>query len=57
MSFAKIMYRCGKSKIKAIKKGDNRKYSIVAFTYKISNKFIEDMQRIMDFVEHKHIAL
>ena len=29
----------------------------VAFTYKLSNKFIEDFERIMDFVEHKHIAL
>jgi|GEM_PF-2367465 len=27
------------------------------FSYKLSNKFIEDMQRIMDFVEYKHIAL
>ena len=51
------MYRCGKSKIKAIKKGDNRKYSIVAFTYKISNKFVEDFECIMDFVEHNNINL
>ena len=29
----------------------------VAFTYKLSNKFIEDFERIMDFVEHKHIVL
>ena len=29
----------------------------VAFTYKLSNKFIEDLERIMDFVEHKHIVL
>ena len=29
----------------------------VAFTYKISNRFIEDFVRIMDFVEYKHIAL
>ena len=29
----------------------------VAFTYKLSNKFIEDFERIMDFVEYKHIAL
>lgn len=29
----------------------------VAFPYKLSNKFIEDMQRIMDFVEHNHINL
>jgi hypothetical protein len=29
----------------------------VAFTYKLSNKFIEDFERIMDFVECKHIAL
>ena len=26
-------------------------------SYKLSNKFIEDFERIMDFVEHKHIAL
>ena len=29
----------------------------VAFTYKLSNKFIEDFERIMDFVEYKHIVL
>ena len=29
----------------------------VDFSYKLSNKFIEDFERIMDFVEHKHIAL
>ena len=29
----------------------------VAFPYELSNKFIEDFERIMDFVEHKHIAL
>jgi hypothetical protein len=29
----------------------------VAFPYKLSNKFIEDFERIMDFVEHKHIVL
>ena len=29
----------------------------VAFTYKLSNKFIEDLERIMDFVEHKNINL
>ena len=29
----------------------------VDFPYKLSNKFIEDMQRIMDFVEYKHIVL
>lgn len=29
----------------------------VAFSYKLSNKFIEDFERIMDFVEHKHIVL
>ena len=29
----------------------------VDFLYKLSNKFIEDFERIMDFVEHKHIAL
>ena len=32
-------------------------FSCVAFTYKLSNKFIEDFERIMDFVEHKHIVL
>lgn len=26
-------------------------------SYKLSNKFIEDFERIMDFVEHKRIAL
>ena len=31
-------------------------YSVV-FPYKLSNKFIEDFERIMDFVEYKHIAL
>lgn len=30
---------------------------MVAFPYKISNKFIEDFERIMDFVEHKNINL
>ena len=29
----------------------------VAFSYKLSNKFIEDFERIMDFVEYKHIVL
>ena len=29
----------------------------VAFTYKLSNKFIEDFERIMDFVERNHILL
>lgn len=29
----------------------------VDFSYKLSNKFIEDFERIMDFVEHKHIVL
>ena len=29
----------------------------VAFTYKISNRFIEDFERIMDFVEYNHITL
>ena len=29
----------------------------VAFSYKLSNKFIEDFERIMDFVEYKQIAL
>lgn len=29
----------------------------VAFPYKISNKFIKDSERIMDFVEHKNINL
>ena len=29
----------------------------VDFPYKLSNKFIEDFERIMDFVEYKHIAL
>ena len=29
----------------------------VATSYKLSNKFIEDMLRIMDFVEYKHIEL
>ena len=29
----------------------------VVFPYKLSNKFIEDFERIMDFVEHKHIVL
>ena len=29
----------------------------VAFTYKLSNKFIEDFERIMDFVEYNHITL
>jgi hypothetical protein len=29
----------------------------VAFTYKLSNKFIEDLERIMDFVEHNNINL
>ncbi len=29
----------------------------VDFSYKLSNKFIEDFERIMDFVEYKHIAL
>ena len=29
----------------------------VDFSYKLSNKFIEDMHRIMDSVEYKHIAL
>ena len=27
----------------------------VAFPYKLSNKFIEDLKRIMDFVEHNNI--
>ena len=27
----------------------------VDFSYKLSNKFIEDFERIMDFVEYKHI--
>ena len=29
----------------------------VDFPYELSNKFIEDFERIMDFVEYKHIAL
>lgn len=29
----------------------------VDFSYKLSNKFIEDFERIMDFVEYKHIVL
>ena len=29
----------------------------VVFPYKISNKFIEDFERIMDFVEYNHINL
>ena len=29
----------------------------VDFPYKLSNKFIEDFERIMDFVEYKHIVL
>jgi hypothetical protein len=29
----------------------------VAFTYKLSNKFIEDFERIMEFVEHNNINL
>ena len=29
----------------------------VDFPYKLSNKFIEDFERIMDFVEHKKILL
>jgi len=29
----------------------------VDFSYKLSNKFIEDFERIMDLVEHKHSAL
>ena len=29
----------------------------VVFPYKISNKFIEDFERIMDFVEYNHITL
>ena len=29
----------------------------VAFSYELSNKFIEDFERIIDFVEYKHIAL
>ena len=29
----------------------------VAFTYKLSNKFIEDFERIIEFIERRHIAL
>ena len=29
----------------------------VDFSYKLSNKFIEDFECIMEFVEHKHIVL
>ena len=32
-------------------------FKSVDFPYKLSNKFIEDMQRIMEFVEHNHITL
>ncbi len=32
-------------------------FNCVAFPYKLSNKFIEDFERIMDFVEYKHIVL
>ena len=51
--------RCVRFKIKAIATTDeciNCRYC-VAFTYKLSNKFIDDFERIMDFVEHKHIVL
>ena len=29
----------------------------VAFPYELSNKFIEDFERIIEFIERKHIAL
>ena len=29
----------------------------VAFPYELSNKFIEDFERIIDFIERRHIAL
>ena len=32
-------------------------FSCVDTSYKLLNKFIEDFERIMDFVEYKHIAL
>ena len=32
-------------------------FKSVGQSYKLSNKFIEDFKRIMDFVEHKHIVL
>ena len=29
----------------------------VAFPYELSNKFIEDFERIIEFIERRHIAL
>ena len=29
----------------------------VAFPYELSNKFIEDFERIVEFIERRHIAL
>ena len=40
-----------------IKVADICNLDFVDTSYKLSNKFIEDFERIMEFVEHKHIAL
>ena len=32
-------------------------FSCVDFPYELSNKFIEDFERIVEFIERKHIAL
>ena len=35
----------------------NRLSLFVDFPYELSNKFIEDFERIIEFIERRHIAL
>ena len=40
-----------------IKVADICNLDFVAFPYELSNKFIEDFERIVEFIERRHIAL